>query len=263
MSENKDGVSNKVFSYCNIERINRNYSRKNFAETLNQQVIFDSCIFQNTVFHNAQIVQCRFINCTFIDFDFHCVIFNKNVFNKCSFSGILFYKCSFVENEFEECSFEKSVEYPYHRSLTSLQQIDVKHEFSPMLDEVLKKAVLHQHIRESNTLFRKVRNSWSKSIKQSLKKVSKKDGDKLGWSKKQRLAENAQRKQQRNELHKQNYENSQQGKNRELDEGLLNFLLTKYTETELIVGLQHCINVIDFKFNSISYLIKYIDQANK
>ena len=263
MSKSEHSVSNKVFSYRNIERIKRNYSRKNFAETLNQQVIFDSCIFQNTIFHYAQIVQCRFINCTFKDFDFHYATFNKNVFSKCNFSGILFYKCNFEENKFEECSFEKSFEYPCCGCIPSLQKIDVKQQLSPMLDEVLKKTVLHQHIRESNTLFKKVRNSWSKSTKQALKKVNKKDGDKLGLSKKQRLAENARRKQQRNELHKQNYEDSQHGKNRVLDKGLINFLLVKYTEAELIAGLQHCVNAIDFRFNSISYLIKYIDQANK
>lgn len=263
MSKSEHSVANKVFSYSKIERIKKNYSRKNFADTLNKEVVFDSCTFQNTIFHRAQIVQCRFINCTFIDFDFNHTTFSKNIFSKCKFSGILFYKCIFDGNNFEDCSSEKSSEYPCSGNVAFLQQNGINIQYSSELNDVLKKAILHKHIRESNTIFKKKRNSWPKSTKQELRKVSKKEGDKLGLSKKMRLAENARRKKQRNELLRQNYEDSQQGKNRILDKGLMSFLLLKYTESELINGLDHCISMINFRFNSISYLIKYIDQTSK
>lgn len=224
-------------------------------------VVFKNCIFEQTIFSQANFENCMFDGCRFQGFEFFEIIFCDVTFKNCSFQDILFNKCSFQSVLFE-CSNYINVSinpYEYVRGLDITETI--KPQLSSELEVILQKAKLQKYIRESNTIFKKVQNTWSKETKRELKKISKKEGDKIGLTKKQRLAENARRKKQRNKLLKESYEKSQRGENRRIDKGIISFLLMKYSQEELIKGMEYAINNINFSFHELSFLLKYIDKG--
>lgn len=252
---------NTVFSYHGTELIERNYSRKNFANTNSKLVIFKNCIFEQTIFSQVKFENCMFEGCKFQGFEFLKVIFCDVTFKNCSFQDILFNKCNFQSVLFE-CSNCINVSINPYVNIKGLEVTEtIKPHLSSELEAILQKAKLQKYIRESNTIFKKVHNTWSKETKRNLKKISKKEGDKIGLTKKQRLAENARRKKQRNELLKESYEKSQRGENRKIDKGIIKFLLMKYSEEELIKGMEYAINNINFSFHELSFLLKYIDKG--
>lgn len=259
---NKKIYYNKVFSYNQVNLNQRNYSRKNFANTYNKSVKFNDCLFHQTIFNTSKFENCIFKNCTFRGFEFSNVMFENVIFSNCSFTDILFSKCKFQSVKFNSNKYVNIYIYPYQQIL-GLDINDLSsNNISIELKKILEEARLQKYIRESNTIFKKKKNRIPNSTKKHLKRLTKKDGDKLGYTKKQRLLENARRKKERNKLLKQSYENSQLGKNRKLDIGILNFLLIKYSENELIEGLRYSIDHIKSPFSQLSYLMKYIDEGN-
>ncbi|MFV0520089.1 MAG: pentapeptide repeat-containing protein [Lachnospirales bacterium] len=261
MSNKNLAYKNRVFSYNNIERAQKNYSRKDFSNTKNKLVVFYDCIFISTIFSNSKVEECSFVNCSFKNIEFERVIFDKNTFKKCEFESIFFHNCKYENNQFLECTFEKSVEYPHFNNIIDVNNNEFQHEISLELDKAIDCHRLHKHIRESDTILKKKKQRLSKKVTKQLKKIKKNDRDRLGLTKKQRLAENAKRKKERVALQNQSYQDSQIGKNREVDEAILQFLLGKYTEQELINGFNYSMEHINFKFNSLSYLIKFIDES--
>lgn len=254
---------NKVFSYHNTELVERNYSRKNFANTFSKLVVFNNCIFEQTILREAKFENCLFQNCIFLNSEFLKVVFKDVSFVSCKFSDLLFNKCKYESVKFENNEFENVSMFPYFNIENFCVAKVKKNSISTSVNDVLEKAKLQKFIRESNTIFKKFRNTWPKNVKRQMKKIKKKDGDKLGLSKKERLAENTRRKKERNKLQLKNYHDSQLGKNRKIDKGVLDFLLMKYSEKELIKGINYAIKNIDFSFHELSFLLKYIDKANK
>lgn len=254
---------NKIFSYKNTLLDSRNYSRKDFANSLQKLVIFDKCKFEQTLFKNAKFDNCQFNNCDFQRLSFENVIFLNVTFQNCHFSRVLFYKCSFDSILFENNVLEQLSIYPFY-PLSGLElSKSISATVSPDLQQLLDKAILHKYIRESNTIFKKVRNTWPQDVKRELKKIKKKDEERLGLTKKQRLKENAKRKAERKKLQQKNYQDSLLGKNRKLDPGILDFLLMQYSEAELMVGLLYIITTVNKSFHELSFLLKYIDDGNK
>lgn len=252
---------NKVFSYQGTELVDRNYSRKDFSNTHNKLVIFKNCRFEQTIFSQMKFENCLFENCTFKGFEFLQGLFEDVTFKNCIFQDILFNRCNFKSVLFENNSWDTVSMSPYVKIQGMLTSKSVDNPISSELGIVLEKARLQKYIRESNTLFKKVHNTWSKKIKKELKKISKKEGDKLGLTKKQRLEENAKRKIQRNKLLKESYEKSQRGENRKIDKGILHFLLSKYSEEDLIKGIEYAINNMNTSFHQLSFLLAYIEKG--
>lgn len=254
--------SNKVFSYSSRLLENRNYSRKNFSNTENYCVSFRKCKFEQTIFKYAKFEKCLFENCQFSKFDFFNIFFKYVTFKNCIFNNILFNKCTFLDSRFDDSKFNLTSIFPNKDNIQGFNSINELIERNGNeIKDVLDKAILHKQIRESNTLFKKFRNSWTKDIKRDLKHIKKKEGDSLGLTKKQRLEENARRKKLRNKLQRQNYEDSLLGKNRKIDKGILKFLLSLYTDEELKIGMEYTMKKIKFSFSSLSFLIKYIDEG--
>lgn len=208
-----------------------------------------------------KIENCLFENCVFKGFEFLQGLFENVTFRNCTFQDILFSRCNFKSVLFEDNFWDAVSMSPYIEIQGMLISRPVDTPISPALGAVLAKARLQKYIRESNTLFKKVRNTWPKETKKELKKISKKDGDKLGLTKKERLEENAKRKKRRNELLKISYEKSQRGENRKIDKGILQFLLLKYSEEDLIKGVEYAIDNMSTTFHQLSFLLAYIEKG--
>lgn len=254
--------SNKVFSYSNRLLENRNYSRKDFGNTVNCSVSFRKCKFEQTIFKYAKFENCLFEDCQFSKFDFLNILFKDVTFKNCIFNNILFNKCIFIDSKFDDSKFNLTCIFPNKDNIQGFNSINEIIDCNENeIRDVLDKAILHKQIRESNTLFKKFRNSWPKDIKRDLKHIKKKEGDSLGLTKKQRLEENARRKKLRNKLQRQNYQDSLLGKNRKIDKVIVKYLLVLYTDEEFKIGMEYAMEKIKFSFSSLSFLIKYIDEG--
>ena len=263
MSRLKQDKVNKVFSYRNKSLYKKNYSRKNFNNSKSELVSFIECKFEQTMLSNVKFVNCIFKNCTFSRLEFSRVIFEGVTFVNCTFCNILFNKCIISSVVFEKNNFIKTVIYPTNAKIHGLEN-NISTEISydrKKMNKIIEQLRLHKQIRESNTILKKVKRRWPNKVKRELKKISKKEGDKLGLTKKQRLAENARRKKKRNELHSRDYQQSLLGKNRKIDKGIFRFLLSIYTFDELEIGLYYAMEKIDFRFSELSFLLKYIDEG--
>ena len=255
--------SNKVFSYKNRVLKGKNYSRKNFGNTINYNISFIDCIFEQTIFKDSMITKCLFENCKFGKLEFSNIVFEEVTFKNCTFNNILFNKCKFEFSKFDlRNTFNLTFMYPDNVCVEGFinGKGNIKHNYSK-IKKLLDEAILHKQIRESNTLFKKIRKPWPKDIKRKLKHIKKKDGDLLGLTKKQRLEENARRKKIRKELQTKNYNDSLIGKNRKVDKAILNFLMNIYTDDELKIGIKYAMQKIKASFSSLSILIKYIDEG--
>lgn len=259
----KKSFSNKVFSYKNRILKGKNYSRKNFENTMNYNISFIDCIFQQTIFKDSMLKKCLFENCKFSKFEFSNIVFEEVIFKNCTFNSILFNKCKFEFSKFDlNNNFNLTFMYPDNICIEGFINCNrhIKHNHNE-IKKLLEEVILHKQIRESNTLFKKVRKPWPKDIKRKLKHIKKKDGDFLGLTKKQRLEENARRKKIRKELQAKNYNDSLIGKNRKIDKAIFNFLMNMYTDDELERGIKYAMQKIKVSFSSLSILIKYIDEG--
>mgnify|MGYP001191720408 CR=1 FL=1 len=258
--QDKKKYINKVFSYRNIKLQNRNYSRKNFDYTINKLVIFENCIFEQTKFNEAKITQCLFKNCIFKNFEFYKVAFSNVSFENCIFENILFNLSSFNSYIFDKRNtFKHTIFYP-----SNLLGIDnyIHNNTTEDIQKIIENYKSNIYILQSNTIFKKTRgnNYFTKSIKKELKKITPKEALKLKISKKQRLSENAKRKEKRNQLLRKSYEDSLIGKNRKIDDGIILFFSKKYTLLELDQGFKYASENIKVKFSNLSILLKYIDK---
>lgn len=254
---------NRVFSYANKLLETRNYSRKNFKNTWNKLVVFRKCIFEQTIISVSKFENCLFDKCSFSKFEIRDVVFKNVTFVNCSFNDILFNRCTFDSVVFEENIFANVVVFPPTLNQGIGFSTGSANDISNELETILSEALSHKYIRISNTLFKKKKSHLPSSDKLCMKKLTKKEGDKLGLSKKQRLEENKSRKKKKNEWLLQSYEKAQLGENRVIDKGIINYLNTKYSEEELIKGLRFAIDNINFSFSELSYLLKYIDKGIK
>lgn len=258
---NRKLYHNKVFSYKYCNLLNKNYSRKNFANTYSKSVTFENCIFEETIFSEMKFKSCSFINCKFKKIEFFNVAFENIKFEGCSFIDILFNKCNFISILLENNFWENVSINPYIKIHSMITSKPIKKQISSELNKILEKAKLHKYIRESNTILKKVHNRFPNKLKTQLKKISKKEGKKLGLTNKQRLQENYKRKLQKNKLLKESYEKSQRGENIQIDKGILDFLLSKYSEEDLIKGFEYSINNINTPFHQFSFLLRYIEKG--
>lgn len=258
--KNEKSKVNRVFSYSNAKRINRNYSRKDFGNSRNEFTIFDRCTFEQTNFNYASFNQCVFNNCDFSKLEFKKTTFNNVQFIECSFKRVLFNKCHLNTTEFQECEFFNSVAYPDKCKIGEIenQSRELKEDTDKYI-ALIDRANINKYIRESNTILVKIKKRWSKETCRDLKKLDVKDAEKLGMSKKERLKENARRKKNRVEKQHESYLDSLQGKNRIVDKGIFEFIKLHYAPEEFEVGLDYAINEIKTPFSCFSILMKYID----
>ncbi len=138
------------------------------------------------------------------------MLYQTNVtFQNCHYSRVLFYKCPFDSILFENNVLEQLSIYLFY-SLCGLElSKSISTTVSSDLQQLLNKAILHKYIRESNTIFKKVRNTWPQDVKRELKKIKKKG-----------LKENSKRKAERKKLQQKNYQDTSLGINRKLDPGI-------------------------------------------
>ncbi len=117
---------------------------------------------------------CLFKDCIFKGFEFFHGLFEDVTFENCIFQDILFNRCDFKSVLFQNNSWDTVSMNPYVEIQGMMISKSVGNSISPELETVLEKARLQKYIRESNTLFKTVHNTWSKKIKKELKKFQKK-----------------------------------------------------------------------------------------
>ncbi|MGL6066825.1 MAG: pentapeptide repeat-containing protein [Cetobacterium sp.] len=252
---------NRVFSYKNKTLLDRNYSRKNFEETINKLVIFKNCIFEQTKLSNSKFEECLLEKCNFKQLEISKVIFENVTFLNCIFDSVLLNECKFISCVFEGVMFENTIIYPENKSVKGYTEKLIEKIEEEKFKQILEKFLMNKFIRESSTVYRKIKKKWSSDLKRSLKKMNKKEEKKMNLSKNERLLENAKRKKLRKKMQKESYENSLLGKNRKLNLGVLNFFLNKYTIEEIEKGVEYYCKNINTSFSNLSILINYIEKS--
>lgn len=240
----------------------KNYSRKNFSYTKNEEVKFINCKFTETDFSKANFNNCKFDSCNFSNIEINNVIFNDVVFDNCSFNNIIFNNCKFYNTYFNNCKFYIIINYLSNIIPKGLKAAEITNEYDKYkLENLYLLLISNKFIRESNTLFKKKKQYWSKEKKRSLKKLKAKDSKKLGLSVKQIREENKKRKINRNKAQLEDYENSKNGKNRTLNQAISSFLITKYKIHELEAGLIYAHKNIKSDFSTFSKLLRVIENG--
>lgn len=90
----------------------KNFSRKDFSRTWNQQVTFENCVFEQTIFERARIENCLFLNCSFLNCSFMSCEILDTTFKESDFSRVLFNECTIDSSVFELNSCFESMTYP-------------------------------------------------------------------------------------------------------------------------------------------------------
>lgn len=258
--------NNKIFSYKNIKKQARNFSRKDFSNTWNNRVIFKECFFEETNFTKSKIENClfencKFENCIFIDCDITSTTFGKSIFK-----NVLFNDCTIKNSLFESNIYVHTLMYPTCEdkyNFTTSSNIKYTKNEEDNIIVILNQMKSNASIRNSKSLFHtKKRMNRSKKEKQLYKKITPKEAEKLGLSKKERLETNRARKKARNIANKEYTTNTALGKHSTVRIGSLRFLMNLYSFDTLSKGLEYANEKMNKKNYSLSYLMKLIDEGN-
>ncbi|MGN7478791.1 pentapeptide repeat-containing protein [Solibacillus silvestris] len=262
--ELKKKYSNKVFSYKNKIHESKNFSRKDFSKTWNNNVLFSNTIFEQTNLDDSRFENCSFINCSFKNCFLSKSHFISVKFKSCTFKNVSFNfcnitSCSFTENEEFNVYFYPNSRNPI-KDLTPSNTISAN-DYSDELKCALNLALKNKYIKYSNTLFLKKSQHLSKMQKREMKRVTPKEAKKLGLGKKERLKENARRKEMKNKWLLQTHKNAIDGKNRRLSKSTLNTLLWHFNNPQNVAQrLEYASHTIKSRFKNISYLVKIMEE---
>jgi hypothetical protein len=188
---------------------------------------------------------CSFGRCKFEFIEFDSANFRGSRFKGAEFKNVLFCDCTFDKTNFAGAHFENVYCINSNIKCEGIQPIkdrNVEISFGSELNRAIDECRSNKYIVESDTLFYRPKNRFSKKMKQVMKQMSKAEQKEY-----QRQMQKISAKEKKVELNRLN----------------LMRLLNVYSEIEVAAGLKLASKKIEKSFCSMSYYLPYIQKAKK